>query len=141
MDYTTHKHPVDEHKYLILDHSTEKATAVTLLSHWLYIRLCERAEELDGILLPQKSRDEHNTLYEVIAVGRDVRRHREITQRYRNVPDMQCNAILDIAVGDTIIIPEKATADSSGYEGFVKRSTVSEYEGMIDKGLVLAVVK
>jgi len=140
MRYETMKHPDSEHKYILLDNDDEIAQEGEVLGHWVYIRLCERAEDAGGIILPQKSRDEHTTLYEVIAVGRKVSAFREKDRRFKGVPYMDCNSILDIRVGDTVIIPEKATSDSSGYEEFIKRSCISEYEGLIDKGLILSKV-
>jgi len=140
MRYETIKHPDDESKYILMDNDEKTATPVSVLGHRVYIRLCERSEEAGGIILPQKSRDEHTTIYEVIAIGRECSRFREKFRRFKDVPYMDCNAILDIKVGDTIIIPEKATADSSGYEDFVRGSDVSGYEGEIDKGLILAKV-
>jgi len=140
MRYETRKHPTDGHKYIIVDHDEKKAKELTLQGHWVYLRLTERAEELNGILLPQRSRDENITLYEVIAIGRECGEMRPRQQKFKGVIDMQRNAKLNIAVGDTVIIPEKATAEGTGYEEFVKNSPVSGYEGLIDKGLILAKV-
>lgn len=140
MTYSTQKHPEDESKYLILDHGAEKAQVVTLPDHWLYVRMTERAEQLDGIYLPDKSRDEHNTLYEVIAIGENVHKMRPRQRKFTGVPEMDRNACLDVAVGDTVIIPEQATSEAGGYVSFVKSSPVSRYEGLIDSGLVLAKV-
>ena len=140
MNYETHKHPTNPHRYLLLDHDTSTAQEVRLQGHWLYIRLTERAEQLNGIYLPQKSRDEHTCTYEVIAIGECVGDLRPREQKFKGVQEFDRNAVLDVEVGDTILIPEKATSDSSGYVHFVKRSCISEFEGLIDAGLVLAKV-
>jgi len=140
MRFETIKHPEDESQYIFMDNDEQTATPVRMPGHMVYIRLCERAEDAGGIILPQKSRDEHTTIYEVIAIGSGVSQFRDRTQKFKDVPYMDCNAILDIKVGDTVIIPEKATADSSGYEDFVKYGFITEYEGVIDKGLILAKV-
>ena len=140
MNYETKKHPSSQSKYLLLDHDTATAQEVTVFGHWLYIRLTERAEVLDGIVLPQKSRDEHTCLYEVMAIGIEVGTLRRKDRKFKGVSEMDCNALLDVKVGDTVLIPEKATGDSSGYSSFIKRSCVSQFEGLIDSGLVLAVI-
>jgi len=138
--YETIKHPTDRHKYIVLNHNTEEAQEVLLVGHWVYLRMTERAEDLGGIYLPEKSRDEHNTLYEVIAIGYEHKKFRPRQQKFKGVQDMDRNAITTFDVGDTVIIPEKATADGHGYQSFVKRSPVSQYEGVVDKGLILAKV-
>ena len=139
--YTTAKHPTDPHKFLILDHTNEVAHEVEPPAHKIYIRMTERAEQLGGIYLPEKSRDEHNTLYEVIAISKYIYEYRGKERKFRGVAEMDRNACLDIDVGDTIIIPEKATEEGGGYADFVRTSPVSRYEGYIDKGLILAKVR
>jgi len=123
-----------------LNHKTEKSQEVRLQGFWLYERMTERAEALDGIYLPQKSRDEHTTLYEVIAVGEQVGTIRRNDKSFRGVPEFDRNAVLDVEVGDTVIIPDKATGDGSGYTRFVKASSISQFEGIVDVGLILAKV-
>ena len=140
MNYETKKHPTNPHRYLLLDHDTSTAQEVRLQGHWLYIRLTERAEQLNGIYLPQKSRDEHTCLYEVIGIGEMVGTPRSRQAKFKGVQEMDRNAVLDVSVGDTVLIPEKATGDSSGYAHFVKRSCISDFEGLIDSGLILAKV-
>ena len=139
-DYETRKHPTNKSKYILMNHSTETAEEVRLQGWWLYVRLTERAESLDGIYLPQKSRDEHTCTYEVIAVGEMVGEYRHRQPKFKGVQEMDRNAVLDVEVGDTILIPEKCTSDSSGYARFVKRSCISDFEGLIDAGLILAKV-
>lgn len=140
MNYETQKHPTNPHRYLVLDHDTETAQEVRLQGYWLYVRLTERAESLDGIYLPEKSRDEHTCTYEVIAIGECVNDYRRKERKFKDVAEFDRNAVLDVEVGDTILIPEKCTADSSGYASFVKRSCISEFEGLVDSGLILAKV-
>ena len=140
MNYTTHKHPENPHRYLILDHDTQTAKVVRVQGWWVYVRLTERAESLDGIYLPEKSRDEHTCTYEVIAIGECVNDYRQKEKKHRGVLEFDRNPVLDIKVGDTILIPEKATADSGGYKDFIRRSDISEFEGLVDCGLILAKV-
>jgi len=138
--YETQKHQTNENKFILMDHIAEDAKTLTLRGHMVYIRMCERAEDQGGIILPQKSRDEHCTLWEVIAIGEGVDKFRSREKKFRGVQDMDRNAVIDIAVGSVIIIPEKATEEGHGYAEFVKRSPASPYEGSIDKGLILAKV-
>ena len=140
IDYETKKHPTNKSKYILMNHKTKTAEEVRLQGYWLYVRLTERKEHLDGIYLPQKSRDEHTCTYEVIAVGECVGDYRRREKKFKGVQEFDRNAVLDVDVGDTILIPEKCTSDSSGYAHFVKRSCISEFEGLIDCGLVLAKV-
>ncbi len=140
MNYSTQKHPTNPNKYLVLNHDTETAQSVRLQGWWVYVRMTERAEQLDGIYLPEKSRDEHTCTYEVIGVGEMVGTPRGREQKFKGVPEMDKNAVLDIEVGDTILIPEKATSDGGGYTQLIKRSCISDFEGLIDCGLILAKV-
>lgn len=140
MRYETQKHPKDKNKYIVMDHGAQKALALTLPGHWVYLRLTERAEQIGGIYLPQRSRDEHVTLFEVIAIGNRVNTIRARQPKFKGVPDMERNQFLDIEVGDTVIIPEKATGEGTGYSYFVKQSEFSKYEGYVDAGLILAKV-
>ena len=138
--YETKKHPTNENKFIVLDHDEEKAAQLTLRGHMVYIRMCERPETIGRIYLPGKSRDDHCTIWEVIAIGEQSNRFRTREKKFRNVQDMDRNAAISIEVGAIIIIPEKATEEGHGYAEFVKRSPYSEYEGSIDKGLILAKV-
>ena len=140
MNYSTQKHPTNPNKYLLLDHDTETAREIRIQGWWVYLRLTERAEQLDGIYLPQKSRDEHTCTYEVIGIGEMVGTPRGREQKFKGVDEMDRNALLDIKVGDTILIPEKCTSDNGGYAHFVKRSCISDFEGLVDCGLILAKV-
>jgi len=140
-NFETQKHPTNKHKYLVLNHKTEKAQEVRLQGFWLYVRMTERAESLKGVYLPQKSRDEHTCLYEVLAIGECVGELRRNDKKFRGVPEFDRNAVLDVSVGDTILVPEKATGDSSGYARFVKASSISRFEGLIDSGLILAKIE
>lgn len=136
--YESRKHPTDKNKFIVMDHKAGLAKEFTLREHMVYIRMCERKEKIGSIYLPQKSRDNHCTLWEVIAIGEKVSEYRPKEKRFDGVRDMDRNAVIDFNVGDTIIIPEKATGDGHGYQYFVRRSSISLYEGYIDKGLVLA---
>jgi len=140
MGFETKKHPTDKHKYIIINHNEEVAHEATVPGHWVYVRMTQRAERLGLIYLPEKSRDDNCTLVEVIAIGRECGSFRPKQAKFRGVQDMDRNAITTFEVGDTVIIPEKATAEGSGYERLVKRSPLNEYEGMIDVGLILAKV-
>ena len=137
--YETQKHE-DPHKFVVLDHKREEAKVAELQGHWVYLRMTERDEKVGDIYLPEKSRDENITIYEVIAIGKDVHKHRPMSQRFKDVIEMDRDANLDIEVGDIVIIPEKATGEGTGYSYFVKPSPLSPYECSIDKGLILAVV-
>ena len=138
--YTTQKHPSDKHKFLILDHKEETAKSFRVKGYMCYIRMTERAESIGGIYLPEKSRDDSITIYEIISIGEKVNTYRPYSLMYKNIPHFQRNPVTNFDVGDIIIIPEKATSESSGYMRLVKRSIVSDYEGFIDCGLILAKV-
>lgn len=138
--YETQKHPTNKSKFIVMDNILKTAKAFTLRGHMVYIRMCEREEKIGRIFLPGKSRDDYCTIWEVIAIGESVDKFRTREKRFKNVQDMDRNAAIDVEVGDTIIIPEKATEEGHGYAEFVKRSPYSEYEGSIDKGLILAKV-
>jgi hypothetical protein len=121
-----------------MDHDEETAKVAQMPGHMVYVRMCQRKEKIGMIYLPEKSRDDYCTIWEVLAIGRKVDEYRPREAKFRNALEMDRNAVIDVEAGDTIIIPEKATEEGHGYADFVRRSPYSEYEGSIDKGLILA---
>ena len=136
--YETIKHPDDDTKLILLDNEAETAEPVQIMHHMVYLRMTEREDIINGIYLPGKSKDDHCTFWEVIAVGRECGRFRRLEKRYKNVSEFCLNPETTYSVGDIVLIPEKATREGTGYQYLVKRSPASQYEGLVDEGLILA---
>ena len=139
--HETIKSPDDPSKLILIDHTEESAEPTQIIGHMVYVRMTERAEKIGSIYLPQKSRDDNCTLWEIIAIGRECGHQRQKEKRHKGLSEFDLNPETTFKVGDTVLIPEKATGQGTGYQYFVKNSPVSTYEGLVDEGLIMAVVE
>jgi co-chaperonin GroES (HSP10) len=131
--YKTIKDPKSENHYIVMDEKTKTAERFLQRGHWLYVRRNERAESINGIYLPERSRDD-TLCCEVIAIGAKVSQFRKYEKKMKDVVDFCANSDIDVSVGDTVVVPETAVE-------YITRSPWNEDEWMIDKGLIKCVLE
>jgi len=100
-----------KNEIVVFNKETGEKKTVDIKGRWLYCKKCQRKEELDGIILPDKSLD--NTCFvTVLAIGdrcgKDARKgltNRRIKELKR-LPDWLPYIENDIKVLDTLLCPE-----------------------------------
>ena len=101
--------------------------------HWLYVRKCKRAEDIEGILIPDKSRDD--TVFAlVLAIGSDC--GKPLSKKDREIYDSRCASINtdDLKIYDKVMCPDD-------HHVGIKRSLWGEEEFFIHELIVKCVVE
>ena len=91
-------------KHHIVLKDENEVTPVEIRGHWLYVRKCKRAEEMDGILIPEKSRDD-TVFVMVLAIG--VSCSEPLSKEDRLKYDVKGIAVnTDVNIYDKVLCPD-----------------------------------
>jgi len=102
-------HSINE--FVVYSRADNRQDVVTVKGRWFYCKKCKRAEQLSGIFLPERSRD--NTFFAtVLAIGdrcgNDQRKNLSRTELLTKMelPDWRPQCNLGVDVLDKVLCPE-----------------------------------
>ena len=73
--------------------------------HNMYVRKCERPEDIGGILITEKSRQDNNFAL-VLAVGTECGKFRKLTKVQKKMKDMRSSVVLGVSPNDRVLGPD-----------------------------------
>jgi len=100
--------------------------------HWLYVRKCKRAEEMGGILIPEKTRSD--TVFALI-LAKGTECGKKLTAQDRRIYDPRGTAVVnELEIYDKIMCPDD-------HHRGIQRSPWGEEEFFIHECIVKCVVE
>lgn len=108
--------------------------SVLLQGTWVYVRQCEKDEELGGGLFRAEKDAARSHVCEILAIGPWVGRPRRESRRWCHRRRIPKHTASDWKVGDLAILPDIAS------DGMLLNSPYSKYEFFVDESQILAKV-
>ena len=130
--YSTKKSDTSKHKFIVLDHGEERVYEWTLQGHWVYLRNCKKADSVGGIFIPDKSTDITNNC-EVIAVGKECGKWREIKKTQEGIEDLVHQVNNPLLPGDIVTVPDV-------HSWALTRSPYCDWEYLMDEDAIVAIL-
>jgi len=115
---------------VLFNEETGKRRVLSIKGHQVYVRKCKKAAEIEGIALPDKSRD-NTTTATVLAIGLDCGKRRKLSSTQKRMRDMVAQVELGVEPLDRIMCPDD-------HEWGMTKSLYSDKEFFIDECIAIA---
>jgi len=130
-----------DNEVIIYDNETLETRTIKIKDRHLYVKKCKRAESVDGIAIPEKTR-KNTTVCLVLAVGSGCGKWHELSEDEERLNETIDNSLFkivectagDIAVGDKVFFPD---VDPYGAQKGINRMPYGDDEYLVHECLAI----